>query len=328
MKAIVITTAGAPEVLKLQERPTPSLCKGEVLVKVKATAVNRADLLQRQGHYPPPKDVPADIPGLEFAGIVEELGEAVAQVKKGDRVYGLAGGGTYAEYVVAHQSTLSPVPSNLSFAEAAAIPEVFITAYDAMVVQACLQAGETVLISAVGSGVGTAAVQIANAIGARPIGTARTAAKLESAKHIGLTQGILVAGESFAEDVLRATGERGCDVVLELVGGNYVAEDIKCAATLGRIIVVGLVAGRQCQADLGTILRKRLRLMGTTLRMRPLQEKIMAASLLSKNLNPLFETGRLKPVIDKQLPLSEAAKAHAYVESNDNFGKVVLVVDN
>lgn len=326
MRAISITAFGAPDVLQIRHREISEPGPGQLRVRVRATSVNRADLLQRQGYYPPPPGVPEDIPGLEFAGEVDEVGAGVTHIKKGERVYGLASGGTYAEFVIVHSSTVSPIPERLNFIEAAAIPEAFITAYDAMISQAHLQCGETVLIQAVGSGVGTAAVQIAKAIGARPLGTARSEKKLEPARKLGLENAILVAEGIFAEQVLKATENAGVDVVLELVGGRYVAEDLKCAALNGRIIVVGLVAGTKCDVDLGTVLRKRLMIKGTTLRMRPLAEKIIATELLTRNLNPLFESRQLEPIIDKVMPLDQAAQAHQYMENNDNFGKIVLEV--
>jgi NADPH2:quinone reductase len=324
MRAISITEFGGPDVLKLVERPTPRPAKGEVLVRVHGTAVNRADLLQRAGKYPPPPGVEADIPGLEFAGEITELGEDVHDWKVGDRVFGLASGATYAEFLCAPSRGVARISENLSYAEAASIPEAFITAYDAMVIQCGLAAGETVLITAVGSGVGTAAVQIARAIGATSIGAARTLDKLEAAKKLGMAHGISSESGTFAQSVIDATAGRGVDVIVELVGGSYVAEDLKCAAPKARIIVVGLVGGAKSDFDLGLLLRKRLTVRGTTLRMRPLEEKLQAAQVLARHLVPLFADGRLQPVIDRKFRLEEAAAAHAYVEENKNFGKVVL----
>jgi NADPH2:quinone reductase len=324
MRAISITKFGGPDVLKLVERPTPRPTKGEVLVRVHATAVNRADLMQRAGKYPPPAGVEADIPGLEFAGEITELGDDVHEWKVGDRVFGLASGATYAEFLCAPARGVARIPENLSYAQAAAIPEAFITAYDAMVIQCGLSAGETVFITAVGSGVGTAAVQIARAIGASSIGAARTQDKLDGAQKLGMTHGVMSDTGTFAQSVVDATMGRGVDVIVELVGGSYVAEDLKCAAPKARIIVVGLVGGAKTDFDLGLLLRKRLTVRGTTLRMRPLEEKLQAAQVLARHLAPLFADGRLEPIIDRKFPLEEAAAAHAYVEANKNFGKVVL----
>jgi NADPH2:quinone reductase len=327
MRAIVIREPGGPDVLELREVPTPMPQRGEARVRVRATAVNRADLIQRMGAYPAPPDSPRDIPGLEHAGEVDAIGEGVSSVKVGDRVFGLAGGGTYAEHVVVPARTLVRLPEGLSFVEGAAIPEAFVTAYDAMVVQARLAAGETVLVHAVGSGVGTAAVQVARAVGAFSIGTARTLEKLDRTRPMGLGEGIVVEGGKFADKVSAITSGRGVDVVVELVGGGYVAEDLACVAPRGRIVVVGMLGGARVDTDLGVLMRKRVELRGTMLRSRPLEEKIEAANVLARHLAPLFATRQLEPVIDKVLPLARAGEAHAYVASNQGFGKVVLEVD-
>ncbi|HEY9788410.1 MAG TPA: NAD(P)H-quinone oxidoreductase [Candidatus Obscuribacterales bacterium] len=327
MRAIVITKSGDPGVLKLGDAPTPSPQKGEVRVKIKATAVNRADLLQRKGQYPPPADVLQDVPGLEFAGVVDMIGEGSSDWSVGDRVFGLCGGGSYAEYVVVHSRTLARIPDKLTFAEAAAIPEVFITAYDALVTQMQLAPGDWTLINAVGSGVGTAAVQIVKAFGGKSIGTSRNAEKLTKATEFGLSEGILASDGKFADRVMELTGGKGVDVVLELNGGAYVTEDLRCMAPKGRLTVVGLVAGASANVDLARILSRRLQIRGTTLRMRPLEEKIAATIVFSRQVVPLFENGTLKPVLDVQFPLERAAEAHEYVESDKNFGKVVLVID-
>ncbi len=324
MKAIVIERPGGPEVLKLQEVDRPAPGHGEVRVRIHATAINRADVLQRTGHYPAPADAPADIPGVEFAGEVDEVGSGVEGLKVGDRVFGLAGGGTYAEYVIVHHRAVAIIPERLDYIAAAAIPEVFITAYDALVPQCQLKAGEQVLIHAVGSGVGVAAVQIACALSAISTGTARTSDKIDRAKEYGLSSGIVTKEGNFADQVMEQTGGRGVDVVLELVGGSYVAEDIRCMSPGGRIVVVGLVAGTRCDLDLGLLLRKRLVIRGTALRARPLEEKIAAIQLLSRNMVPLFERGILKPVVDMVLPLAQAPEAHRHMEGNLNFGKIVL----
>ncbi|HEX6836378.1 MAG TPA: zinc-binding dehydrogenase, partial [Polyangia bacterium] len=228
---------------------------------------------------------------------------------------------------VTHGDTVARMPDALSFTDAAAIPEAFITAWDAMVSQGGLGAGETVLIHAVGSGVGTAAVQLARALSARPLGTARTAAKLGRAGKLGMDRGFAVEQGKFADDVLRATGGRGVDVVLELVGGAYVAEDFLCTATRGRIVVVGLMAGVRAELNLGVMLQKRLVVRGTVLRGRPLGEKIAATRQFERHVVPLVEAGTLVPVVERVMPLSEAAAAHAAMASNEGFGKIVLAVN-
>lgn len=326
MRAIVIARLGGPEVLELREVATPSPARGEVRVRVRAAAINRADLLQRLGAYPAPPDAPADIPGLEYAGEIDAIGEGVTDLAPGDRVYGLVGGGGYAELLVTHAGTVARIPDNLSFVEAAAVPEAFITAYDAMVVQGRLSAGETVLVNAVGSGVGTAAVQIARAIGARSIGTARSDGKLAGARDLGMDEGLCVEGGRFAAAVRERTAGRGVDVVLELVGGSYVEEDLRCLAARGRLILVGLLAGRTAELDLGLILRSRIELRGTVLRARPLDEKIQAAQLLARHMNPLFARGALRPVVDRVLPIERAGEAHAAMAASELFGKIVLAI--
>lgn len=324
MRAIVITKPGGPEVLELRNVPLPEPGPGQVRVRVRATAVNRADTLQRMGHYPSPPDAPSDIPGLELAGEVDAIGAGVFDRKVGDRVFGIAGGGTYAEAVVVHSRTLARIPDNLDFTHAAAVPEAFLTAYDAMVEQSGLSAGDVVLVHAVGSGVGTAAVQIAKAIGARAIGTARHESKLARAKELGMTDGFVPADAKFAAKVRELTGGEGADVVLDLVGGAYTPESLAALRDKGRLILVGLLAGAKADLDLGLVLRKRLRLTGTVLRARPLEEKIHVSQILDRRLAPLFASGQLKPVIDKVMKLEEAAAAHAHMQSNDGFGKIVL----
>jgi putative PIG3 family NAD(P)H quinone oxidoreductase len=327
MKAIVISRFGGPEVLELRDRDAPSPGRGEVRVRIRAAAVNRADLLQRAGSYPAPPDAPPDIPGLEFAGELEAAGDGVTGAAPGDRVLGLCGGGAYAETITVAARTVARLPDALTFTDGAAIPEAFITAWDALIEQAHLLAGETLLIHAVGSGVGTAAAQVAHAVGARVIGTARTADKLARARQLGLDEGVLVERHGgFAPAVLRATGGRGVDVVLDLVGGPYMAENLTCVAPRARIVQVGLLAGSLAELDLGRLMQRRVQLIGTVLRARPLEEKIAAVQQMAHHLLPLFERGALRSVVDRVFPLAEAAAAHAHVASNSGFGKVVLAV--
>jgi NADPH:quinone reductase len=327
MRAIVIREPGGPEVLEARDLPSPEPSRGEVRVRVRATAVNRADLLQRLGVYPAPPGSPADIPGLEIAGEIDALGEGVTELAAGERVFGIVGGGGYAEQVVVHARTLARIPAGLSFTDAAAVPEAFVTAWDAMVDQAQLSAGETVLVNAVGSGVGTAALQLARAIGARVIGTARTAQKLERAREFGLAKGIVAESALFADEVLASTGGRGVDVVVELVGGAYVAADLSCLAPRGRIVVVGVMGGAQVALDLALLMHKRAELRGTVLRARPLEEKILAARALARHIAPLFADGVLRPVVERVLPLTDAPEAHRLMQSNATFGKIVLRMD-
>lgn len=332
MRAIVIANGN----LELRDVPTPEPGPGHARVRIHAAGVNRADLLQRRGLHPAPPDAPADIPGLEVAGIVDAVGSGTTDVRVGDRVYGVVSGGGYAEAVVVPARTLAPIPARkegpLAFELAAGIPEAFLTAYDAMVLQAGLAAGECVLVHAAGSGVGTAAVQIARAIGARAIGTARTAEKLGRASALGLRAGVVVERSAqgmprFADRVREANDGRGVDVVLELVGGAYVPESLASLADRGRLVLVGLMAGVRADVDLGAVLRRRLRLYGTVLRARPLEEKLVLGQVLARNLSPLVAQGELSSIVDRVLPLERAAEAHELLESNATFGKVVLKVD-
>jgi NADPH2:quinone reductase len=324
MRTIVVSRFGGPEALTLLERERPEPSRGEVRVRVRAAGVNRADILQRMGRYPAPSDAPPDVLGLEFAGEVESLGPFATAWKVGDRVFGLVGGGAYAEALVTHERLLAAIPADMSFTDAAAVPEAFITAYDAMIVQGKLAMGETVLIHAAGSGVGTAAIQLARVCGARSIGTARSADKLERAKKLGLDHGIVASGPSFASEVKRLTGGRGVEVVLELVGGDYLREDLASVAPEARIILVGLLGGASVTVDLGAVLRQRVLVQGTVLRSRPLEQKLDAMQRFARHVVPLLATGVLQPIVDRVLPLAEAAAAHAYVEQNQSFGKVIL----
>ena len=325
MRAIAISKPGGPDVLTLVERDSPQPSRGEVRVRVRGTAVNRADLLQRMGAYPAPADSPPDIPGLEIAGEVNAVGPGVERLKVGDRVFGLIGGGGYAEEIVSHERALAKIPDGMSFEDAAAVPEAFCTAHDAIVTQANIKSGETLLVHAVGSGVGTAAVQLARALGVTVIGTARTQDKLVRAKELGMDHGVVPDGSKFADEVKKHAPD-GVSVVLELVGGGYVAEDLRCVETLGRIVLVGLMAGTKGDIDLGLVLRKRARIMGTVLRARPLEEKIAAMRAFEAQVVPLLARGQLKPIVDCVMPLADAPKAHERMQSNAGFGKIVLSV--
>ena len=324
MKAIVITRPGAPDVLELRDVPDPEPSSHQILVRVAATAVNRADLLQRAGNYPAPADVPQDIPGLEYAGTVSAVGDAVTRWRVGDRVMGLVGGGSYAEYIVTHEDEAIAVPSSLSDEDAAAVPEAFITAHDALFTQMHLVRGETLLIHAVGSGVGTAALQLARAAGARIFGTQRSAWKLERAQQLGLDVAIDTTQLDFADVALHETKQRGVDGILDLVGGNYMNANVRALAVKGRIMLVGLVAGARTELDMRALLGKRASITGTVLRARSLAEKIEVARAFERAVLPLLERGEIRPVVDEVLPLADAARAHELVADNRNFGKIVL----
>jgi putative PIG3 family NAD(P)H quinone oxidoreductase len=326
MRAIVIREPGGPDVLELRDVPEPHLAEGHVRVAVQCVGVNRADLLQRAGFYPAPPGVPADIPGLEYAGRVEALGAGVSRWREGDRVFGLVAGGAYAEKLVVHERECAPIPEGLDDVDAASLPEAFVTAYDALFVRGRLTPGERVLVSAAGSGVGTAAIQLARSVGCFVVGTSRTADKLERCRALGLDAAVVPTGTSFADAVRAAAGGAGVDVVVELVGGSYVAEDVRAVAARGRVVVVGLSAGIHAELDLAALLRQRVEIIGTVLRSRPLEEKIDAARVLERNLVPLFARGALRAVVDRVFDLAEAGAAHAYVASNESFGKVLLRV--
>lgn len=324
MRAVVIPRPGEPEVLTVADAPTPEPGAGEIRVRVRAAGVNRADLLQRRGRYPAPPGWPQEIPGLEYAGVVDAVGPGVAEWSAGARVMGLVGGGGYAEYVVVHEREAIPIPAGLTFEEAAAVPEAFITAHDALFTQMGLAVGERLLIHAVGSGVGTAALQLAKAAGAFVFGTSRTPSKLERAAALGLDVGIDSTREDFADVVLSRTAGAGAHVVLDLVGGPYLEGNLQALAARGRMIVVGLTAGRTAQIDLGVLLRKRIRIAGTSLRARPLEEKIGVARRFREHVLPLLESGRVRPTVDGVWPMDLAAEAHRLMEGNANFGKLVL----
>lgn len=328
MRAAVITGAGGPEVLEVRDVPVPVPGEQEVLVRVHASALNRADLLQRRGRYPAPNESPRTIPGLEFAGHVEAVGPGVARWRTGDRVFGIVGGGAQAEFLVTHEAAVAAVPERLGWEAAAAIPEAFITAYDALVTQAGLRGGESVLIHAVGSGVGLAAAQVAREWNATAYGTSRTAAKLDRARAFGVADGLVVGAtlDALAPFVARVTGGRGIDVILDLVGGAYVGAGIELLALMGRLMVVGTVAGPEATIDLRRVLGRRLTVRGTVLRARPLAEKIEVTSAFERDVVPRIEAGRLVAVIDRVYPLQEIAEAHRYLESNETFGKIVIGV--
>lgn len=326
MKAVIIARPGGVEVLELREVPTPEPATGEVLVRVVTSALNRADVLQREGRYPAPPGAPADIPGIEFAGEVAALGAEAVTWRVGQRVFGITGGGGHAEYLAAHEHTLAEVPANLTWTEAAAVPEAFLTAHDALWLQAGLQSSERVLIHAVGSGVGLAAVQLVRARGAVPYGTARTGDKLSRAREYGLEDGVTLRDslDPLAARVAEWTSGRGFNVVLDLVGGAYVAASANALALKGRLLLVGTLAGARAELDLRAVLSKRLRLIGTVLRSRPLEEKIDAARAFAADVVPLLGQGKLRAVVDSEFPLAEIRAAQLRMESNETFGKVVI----
>ncbi|MEZ0228049.1 MAG: NAD(P)H-quinone oxidoreductase [Planctomycetota bacterium] len=322
MRAIVITRPGGPEVLEVRDGlPSPEPGHEQVRVRVRATALNRADVLQRMGHYPPPPGVPRDIPGLEFAGEVDATGPGVSRWKSGDRVFGLVGGGSYAEQLVVHERTVARIPDGLDWVAAAAVPEAFITAHDALFRLGGLRPGGRVLVHAVGSGVGIAAVQLAASIHATSFGTSRTPSKLARAQELGLSHTLPVDGFE------KAVGAQGVDVVIDFVGAPYLARNLEALAPCGRLVVVGLLGGRKESIDLGLVLTKRLSVIGTALRTRPLEEKILVTRTFEQEVVPLLAQGVLKPVVDRVFSLEQVREAHEVMEKNEVFGKIVLKVD-
>jgi putative PIG3 family NAD(P)H quinone oxidoreductase len=325
MKAVVITGVGGSEVLDIREVNQPEPQGAQVRVRVRTCGLNRADLMQTRGLYPAPPGVSSEIPGLEFAGEVDALGpDVTGPLEVGDRVFGVVAGGGQAEYVVTHERMAIPIPADLDWVQAAAVPEAFLTAHDALVSQGRLGPGERVLVHAVGSGVGTAAVQIAHAMGCTVLGTSRTAEKLVKARHLGLDVAIDTSREEFAESVSRLTGGSGVHVVLDLLGARALAGNLKSLSLRGRLVVVGLLGGREATLDLGLILNKRLTVVGTTLRARPIEEKIAATRLFGSQVVPWLERGRVSPVVDSVFPFAAVRDGHARLESNQVFGKVIL----
>lgn len=331
MRAVQIVSHGGLEALEVREVERPAEARADrVRVRVRAAGLNRADILQRMGHYPAPPFAPQNTPGLEFAGEVEQVGEEVRSWRVGQRVFGITAGGAQAEYIVVPQSALAEIPSNLDWAEAAAVPEVFITAHDALFTQARLEIGESVLIHAAGSGVGTAAIQLARAAGATPYGTSRTPAKLERARSLGLENGVAVGDDParFAAAVREWTNGAGANVILDLVGGAYLAANIKALALRGRLMLVGTTAGASAQLEFGAVMGKRLSITGTVMRSRSTEEKAEATRRFASHVVPLLERGTVRPVVDKIYGMDEVRAAHARMESNESFGKIILMIDD
>ena len=330
MRAITITSFGGVEGLEVREvADAPHPTADRVRVRVRAAGLNRADILQRLGRYPAPPGYPQEIPGLEFAGEVEGVGEDARRWKVGDRVFGIIGGGGQAEFVTLPESHLAEVPANLDWAEAASIPEVFMTAHDALFTQCGVKMGERVLIHAAGSGVGTAAIQLVRAAGAFAYGTSRTAGKLEKAKEFGLTDSCVATSDpmQFAEAVKQWTNHEGVDVILDLVGAAYLKANLEAIGPKGRLIFVGTTSGAKAELDYSVVMRKRLQIMGTSLRTRSTEEKATATRLFSEQVVPLLASGAVRPVIDRVFKMEEVRAAHERIESNESFGKVVLMIE-
>ncbi len=325
MKAVTMKGFGDPEVLHIGEAPRPEPGPEQILVRVRATALNRADTLQRRGAYPPPPGE-SEILGLELAGEVASWGSAVTGFAKGQRVFGLVGGGGYAEYALIDAGMAMPIPERWSFLEAAAVPEVYFTANETVFVLGNLQRGESVLVHAGGSGVGTAAIQMAHHIGATVYFTAGSPDKIQKALALGAQAGINYKTQDFAEEIKRLTGGKGVDVIEDFLGASYFARNVASLATNGRLILVALMGGAKAEVDLRALMSKRLKVYGSTLRSRPLAEKRQVTRRFQERWLPAMVQGAIRPIIDSVFPLDQARQAHEAMEANRNFGKIMLEI--
>lgn len=325
MTAIAVPVPGGPEALVPETRPLPVPGPGEILVKVAAAGINRPDVLQRAGGYPPPKGA-SDIPGLEFSGEVVALGEGAGRFKLGDKVCALVAGGGYAEYAVVHETNALPVPKGLSMVEAAAVPETFFTVWSNVFDRGGLKAGETILIHGGTSGIGVTAIQLAKAFGATVITTAGSDDKCEAARALGADHAINYRTADFAAKVQEITGKRGANVILDMVGGDYIQRNLDCAAADARIVQIAFLHGSKAEVDFRWLMLKRITLTGSTLRIRDIAFKAALADALQTKVWPLLENGTVKVVMDSTYPLAEASKAHARMETNAHIGKIVLTV--
>ncbi|MGF1476621.1 MAG: NAD(P)H-quinone oxidoreductase [Geminicoccaceae bacterium] len=327
MRAIIIDTPGEADVLKMVDIADPRPGEGEVVIRAAATAVNRADILQRQGNYPaPPGDT--EVPGLEVAGVIDQLGDDTTGWAVGDRVMTIVGGGGYAERVKAPADTLIRVPNRFDLVTAAAIPEVFITAYLNIFREAAMRQSESVLIHGGASGVGTAGIQLAKRLrDATVFATVGSPEKAARCEELGADQIILYKRENFADAIRERTGKHGVDVILDHIGGDYLADNMKALAPYGRLVIIGLMGGAKAELAIGPMMVKRQRIVGSVLRARPVTEKAEIVRAFRGEVMPLFEDGRLQPVIHQPFPLEKVADAHRLVEANKNVGKVLLVID-
>ncbi len=327
MLAIEISAYGGPESLRVVERPKPRPARGEIVIRVRAAGVSRADAMQRQGKYPPPPGA-SDIPGLDAAGTVEEIGAGVEGFAVGEAVCAILAGGGYAEYCAVPAVQALPVPEGWSFAEAATLPENLFTVYDNLITRAGLNAGETALIHGGSSGIGSMAIMLATAWGARAIATAGTGQKCEACLGLGAVHAINYRNSDFAAEVRRLTGGRGVDVVLDLVGGPYLTRNLDALALEGRITIVAVQGGLTAELNLGALMQKRARLMGSTMRIRTPEQKGEVARRLRTDVWPLLPTKQvIRPAIDRVFPLTEAARAHERLESGEHIGKIVLAAE-
>ncbi|MEO6850658.1 MAG: NAD(P)H-quinone oxidoreductase [Mucilaginibacter sp.] len=324
MKAIVITQPGGPEVLQIQERPKPVFGPGEVLVKVAVAGINRPDVYQRKGSYPPPAGAPQDIPGLEIAGTIAEVGTDVTRWKVGDKVCALVMGGGYAEYCNVPQGQCLPVPENLSMAEAASLPETFFTVWSNVFDRGALKKGESLLVHGGSGGIGVAAIQMAKALGSTVYVTAGSEEKCSFCEDIGADRAINYKTEDFVEIIKQITAGKGVNVILDMIGGDYMPGNIQSLADDGRLVLINTMKGKDALVDLSAVMRKRLVITGSMLRSREIAFKTAIARKLEENIWPLLASGKIKPIIYAVFPAAEAAKAHQLMESSEHMGKIVL----
>ncbi|TSD65847.1 NAD(P)H-quinone oxidoreductase [Inquilinus sp. KBS0705] len=324
MKAIVITKPGTSDVLQIAERPTPGYTADEVLVKVIAAGVNRPDVAQRKGNYPPPANAPQDVPGLEIAGIITEIGAHVTRWQIGDKVCALVIGGGYAEYCNVPQGQCLPIPGNLSFTEAASLPETFFTVWSNVFDRGHLQKGETLLVHGGSSGIGVAAIQMAAALGSTVYVTAGSDDKCKFCEALGAAHAINYKTGNFAVAIDRLTNGQGVDVILDMIGGDYTPLNLQCLATVGRLVHINAMKGKDVQVDLSLVMRKRITITGSMLRARDTAFKSVIARNLEKHIWPLLATGHIKPVVYKIFPAQQAAQAHQLMESSEHMGKIVI----
>ncbi|MFB9212307.1 NAD(P)H-quinone oxidoreductase [Echinicola jeungdonensis] len=325
MKAIVISQPGKPEVLQIQEKPVPKPLPGEVLIKVKAAGINRPDVIQRKGYYPAPPGVPADIPGLEVSGTITAIGDGVNKWKLGDEVCALIAGGGYAEYVQAPAEQCLPIPGGVSLIDAAALPETFFTVWNNIFDIADFQNGETVLVHGGSSGIGVTAIQMIKALGGKVFVTAGTKEKCNFCEKLGAEKAINYQEEDYEEEILKATGNDGVDIILDMIGGSYAAKNIRILRPKGRLVMINSMKGKIGEVDLLQIMKKQLVLTGSTLRAKPVAYKAKIAQNLKNQVWPFFPE-KIKPIIYKTFPLQEAAKAHELMESSRHIGKILLQV--
>lgn len=327
MKAIVITQPGAPDVLQIAERPTPAYGPDEVLVKVAAAGINRPDIYQRKGNYPPPPGAPPDIPGLEISGTITQVGDGVKRWKIGDKICALVIGGGYAEYCNVPEGQCLPIPEGLNLVEAASLPETFFTVWSNVFDRGKLQPGESLLIHGGSSGIGVTAIQMARALGSKVYITAGSDEKCEFCRSLGADEAINYRTHDFVNEVERITHKKGVNVILDMIGGSYTPRNLRALAEDGRLVMINTMEGKDVQIDLSLVMRKRLSITGSMLRPRSVAFKAEIAASLEKNIWPLLASGQIKPVVSAIFPAHQAADAHALMESSQHVGKIVLSFD-